>query len=202
MEQYIMAKNNSAKKTTTVDIDAINAAAAAASGNDAGDTTGDNTTGNTPTKSNVARVPVQTPQLSDKLSSSAVLFVVEDRSEDGPVYSGSIEISGVKVPMSGFLKQAQESGKDYLNLTIGDKNQAHYYGVLFKNRRIQENLNQSYSGNIKVLRVEGGTTYTPEQWDNAPTLKLSGLRVRSANGGVRINIAVNPTLVDDDEMPF
>lgn len=194
-----MANKNAAKAapkaapTTTIDFDAINSAAAAAR---------DDTAGETNTKSNVARVPVKTPQLSDKLVSSAVLFVVEDRKEDGPVYSGSIEISGVKVPMSGFLKQAQESGKDYLNLTIGDKDQAHYYGVLFKNRRIQENLNQTYSGNIKVLRVEGGTTYTPEEWDNAPTLKLSGLRVRSANGGARINIALNPTLVGDEEMPF
>lgn len=196
-------KNTAAQKaakptsTTGIDFAAVNRAAAEASDSAAGDTTGAGAT-----KSNVARVPVQTPQLSETLVSSAVLFVVEDRKEDGPVYSGSIEISGVKVPMSGFLKQAQESGKDYLNLTIGDKDQAHYYGVLFKNRRLQDNLNQTYSGNIKVLRVEGGTTYTPEEWDNAPTLKLSGLRVRSANGGARINIAVNPTLVCDEEMPF
>jgi hypothetical protein len=191
-----MAKN-SAKKTTVFDIDAINAAAATAGDNDAGNTTFD-----PPTKSNVARVPVQTPQLSDKLMSSAVLFIVEDRKPDGPVYSGSIEANSVKVPMSGFLKQAQESGKDYLNLTIGDKDQAHYYGVLFKNRRVQDNLNQTYSGNIKLLRVEPGAKFTPEEWDKAPTLKLSGLRVRSANGSARINLSVAPSLVEDDEMPF
>jgi hypothetical protein len=193
-----MAKNNSAKKTTTVDIDAINAAAAAASGND----DGDNTTGNTATKSNVERVPVQTPQLSEKLVSSAVLFVVEDRKPDGPVNSGSIDVNNVKVPMSGFLKQAMETGKDYLNLTIGDKDQAHYYGVLFKNRRTNENQNQTYSGNIKVLRVEPGQRFTPEEWENAPTLKLSGMRVRSANGGVRISLNVNPSIVGDDELAF
>ena len=196
-------KNASAKNTqkpaatTGIDFAAINRAAAAASDSEPSDTTGDGAT-----KSNVARVPVQTPQLSDKLMSSAVLFIVEDRKPDGPVYSGSIEISGVKVPMSGFVKMAQESGKDYLNLTIGDKDQAHYYGVLFKNRRTHENQNQTYSGNIKVLRVEAGVKFSAVEWDNAPTLKLSGLRVRSANGGARINIAVNPTLVDDDEMPF
>lgn len=148
------------------------------------------------------RQTVVTPTMTERTTATAVLFDIKERVDNGPLMSGSVEVDGVKVSLSAFLEQAKSSNVNYLNLSIGDKDQARYSGKLFRNKQKNSANAPDYSGFITVLRVDQPKQYTGEEWDNAPQLKIVGWRRRSTDGTGRIQMNIMPAEVKDGDIAF
>lgn len=136
---------------------------------------------------------------------NGVLFNItaEKRTHNGPIMSGSVEVDNVQIPVSGFLKIAQESGKEYLALSIGQENGVHYYGKLFRaegKKKFQ--TAPDYNGFITLLPCSEAQQYTNEEWDAAPTLKITAYRRRNANSTARIAMNIMPLSVKASDLNF
>lgn len=148
--------------------------------------------------------------LNETTRTTAVLFPVDEEHarENGPIFSGSIKLDGVSVPLSAFLKDAKGSEKRFLDLSIGAKGQVHYSGRLFRNEEKKTAKSPDYSGYLVVLPLSPGMQdeYEEEDWKQAPRLIVYGRRVRNADSSVRIALDVLPQRSDapvsDDEVAF
>ena len=140
--------------------------------------------------------------ISEKLKTTGALFniVAEERIENGPIMSGSIDIGNDKMPMSGF-KAVAESGLEYLALSLGGAENTHYYGKLFRNEKLN-NFSPDYTGFITVLPCVMAKEHSDEVWENAPVLRITAKRVRNADGGARIALTIAPAKVDAEELEF
>ena len=156
----------------------------------------------TPANNNGERQTLVTPILTSRSTASAVLFDIKERVENGPLMSGSVEVDSVKVSLSAFLEQAKASNVNYLNLSIGDKDQARYSGKLFRNKQKNSDNAPDYSGFITVLRVNQPEQYTADEWDSAPQLKIVAWRRRSTDGTGRIQMNIMPAEVADGDIAF
>lgn len=140
---------------------------------------------------------------------NGALFPVapEDRTETGPLMSGSIDLNGQKLPVSAFLKTAKESKNQYLSLSVGDEGGVHYYGKLFRKEPPANVDPQSaqvrYSGFLTILPCINAQQHDDEAWEAAPKLVIGGERRRNAsNGGARIALIFSPEQVADSEIGF
>lgn len=148
--------------------------------------------------------------LTETSRTTAVLFPVDEEHarENGPLFTGSIKLDGESVPLSAFLKDAKESDKRYLDLSVGAKGQVHYSGRLFRNEEKKTAKSPDYSGYLVVLPLSPDVRdeYSQEEWDEAPRLNVYGRRVRNADNSVRIALDVVPQRSDvpvgDDEVAF
>ncbi|KVE33099.1 hypothetical protein [Burkholderia sp. TSV86] len=149
--------------------------------------------------------------LNETTRTTAALFPVdEDHARDnGPMFTGSIKLEGVSVPLSAFLKEAKNgSERRYLDLSIGAKGQVHYSGRLFRNEQKKTAKSPDYTGYVVVLAMNPGVKneYTDEDWEAAPRLIVYGRRVRNADNSVRIALDVLPKRsnenVSDEEVGF
>lgn len=141
--------------------------------------------------------------LPSELVTTGALFNIktEDRIENGPIMSGSIEVQDETMPVSGF-HQIAESGLVYLGLSFGAENNTHYFGKLFRNENKRSVNAPDYTGYIALLPCTEKNQYTNEEWDNAPQLRVSGWRKRSADGTARIALSIAPSEVKEDELAF
>lgn len=134
-------------------------------------------------------------KLNNKTETKGVLFQIDDDRlvENGPRFLGSVDIGNVKMSLSAFLKQAQSSDTEYLDLSFGDKGQPHYSGRLFKNEK-RGPKSPDYRGYITLLELDPDirNQYDRDDWDNADRLTVFGRRVRNADGGVRIALDILP----------
>lgn len=148
--------------------------------------------------------------LTETSRTTAVLFPVDEEHarENGPLFTGSIKLDGESVPLSAFLKDARESEKRYLDLSVGAKGQVHYSGRLFRNEEKKTTKSPDYSGYLIVLPLSSAVRdeYSAEEWNEAPRLIVYGRRVRNADNSVRIALDVVPPRVNapvgDDEVGF
>ena len=141
--------------------------------------------------------------LSPTTTAHGALFSVDDPKESGPLMSGSLEIGSQKVPLSGFLKAAKDTGLRYLSLSLGEQDGVHYHGKLF--RQVEEKRYATapdYAGFVTVLASTGAGQHTDEEWNAAPILQMRGWRKRNADGRARIAVTIAPTAVANDELPF
>jgi hypothetical protein len=148
--------------------------------------------------------------LTETSRTTAVLFPVDEEHarENGPLFTGSIKLDGESIPLSAFLKDAKESDKRYLDLSIGAKGQMHYSGRLFRNEEKKTVKSPDYSGYLIVLPLSSTVRdeYSQEEWNEAPRLIVYGRRVRNADNSVRIALDVVPPRIDapvgDGEVAF
>lgn len=139
----------------------------------------------------------------ETLKTTGALFNIktEDRTEGGPIMSGSIEIGEHNMPVSGFLEVA-ESSLEYLALSLGGAEKTHYYGKLFRNTEKKNDRSPDYTGFITVLACEGGSKHSTDVWDEAPTLRVTGKKMRNSDGTARVALTVAPTKISADELNF
>lgn len=98
------------------------------------------------------------------------LFNVQanDRKVNGPAMTGNFEVNSERINVSGYLKVARESGKDYLNLKIGEKSGPVFYGKLFRNVDKKGEKSPDYSGYVEL-----------GIGNDAPQLRVAGWRMKS-----------------------
>nr|WP_198454047.1 hypothetical protein [Listeria monocytogenes] len=70
--------------------------------------------------------------LNAATKTTAVLFPVSDdrRTEDGPLFSGSIKLEDTQIPLAAFLKDAESGESQFLDLAVGARGQQHFSGRL------------------------------------------------------------------------
>lgn len=143
--------------------------------------------------------------ISERLTAGGALFNIaaEDRIENGPIMSGSIEVSkGLNIPVSAF-KKLSENNLEYLSLSLGGEGKTHYYGKLFRKGADAKVNAPDYSGFISVLPCAGsGDEYSQDDWDNAPQLRIVANRERSLAGQAYIGMKITPKVVDANEVNF
>lgn len=142
--------------------------------------------------------------LTEQSKATGALFNIQesDRSENGPIMSGSLEIDGAKVPLCGFLKQATQSETQYLGLSLGEEGGIHYYGKLFRVTEKKSANAPDYTGFITVLACTKKDEHSAEKWEEAPTLKVAGWRKRNGDGSGRIYLVVSSREVSGAELAF
>lgn len=59
--------------------------------------------------------------LNAATKTTAVLFPVSDdrRTENGPLFSGSIKLEDTQIPLAAFLKDAESGESQFLDLAVG-----------------------------------------------------------------------------------
>src|SRR5260370_30354421 len=111
---------------------------------------------------------------------TGVLFPVdEDHAvENGPLFTGSVKLDSVAVPLSAFLKDAKESDKKFLDLSMGAKGQVHFSGRLFRNEEKKTSKSPDYFGYLVVLPLTPGVRDEDLQGElgAAPPFFVYGLR--------------------------
>ena len=173
------------------------------------------------TNTTTASKPKQTAEerpnitISELLKTNGALFNIatEDRTENGPIMSGSIEVSkDLNIPVSAFLKKTskdplkavkKDAVDEYLSLSLGGEGKTHYYGKLFRKKADAKLSAPDYSGFITVLPCLGGTDeHEAEDWENAPQLRIIASRERSMAGQAYISLQITPSIVPADEVNF
>lgn len=150
--------------------------------------------------------------ICNNTKAKGALFNVDEVKENGPVMTGSMEIAGVKYPLSGFIKIA-ESQLRYMSLSVTSPlpsdytdddiaNQVHYYGKLFRQENKRYHSSPDYTGFLTVLPCTGSAKHENDVWADAPTLQISGWKKRSADTSSRISLLVAPVHVADDELNY
>lgn len=153
--------------------------------------------------------------LTTTTKATGALFKVTDVVDNGPLMSGSFEIDAIRYHVSAFRHVAQESGLEYLSLalqaplpenhTAADiAAQIRYHGKLFRTDKDKAKSHKApaYSGFVTVLPCVGEQKHDDAAWREAPLLKLTGERRRSANGEARIALVMAPQTVEAEELPF
>lgn len=162
--------------------------------------------------------PSNTLNITDKGSGALFTHEPDEPNPQAPAMTGNVEINAIKFTVAGFLKTAKESGKRYLSLVVSPPLpegyteadiavQPHYNGKLFRREPdpVTGKANPKapdYFGFVTVLPVRQGETYTADEWESAPTLRVVGWRRRSANTQARIVLTVAPLEVAADELPI
>ncbi|CAJ0807128.1 hypothetical protein [Ralstonia thomasii] len=148
--------------------------------------------------------------LNAATKTTGVLFPVSDdrRSDNGPLFSGSIKLEDTQIPLAAFLKDAENGESQFLDLAVGARGQQHFSGRLFRNTEKKNANSPDYSGYLVVLPMtpDVRNEYTTEEWDAAPRLKVFGRRMRNADNSPRISLDIVPPKSDapvgDDELAF
>lgn len=155
--------------------------------------------------------------ITEATKGTGVLFNVpeNERKQDGPIMTGSVEIDQQRYYISGFLREATTEGaNNYLSLQITSPlpenytdadlaAQLRYFGKLFKQTNKQYENSPDYSGYIQVLGTVKGDHRTDEEWDNCPQLQIVGeARRNMGDGGARINIRFAPRKIAAGELNF
>jgi hypothetical protein len=171
--------------------------------------------------------------LTHDLKTTGVLFIIDEEklSENGPIYSGSVNIGDKRVSLSAFLKQSKTNGMRYLDLSLGEKGEVHFSGRLFRNEKRKSDKSPQYTGfftilpltpkplvapvaqgsgkrNAKSAPAEPQQQYTTEDWDNAPQLSIFANWMQNSDGqGKRMVLDIVPARrrveTDADEtVPF
>ncbi|MEM5371037.1 hypothetical protein V4C53_34065 [Paraburkholderia azotifigens] len=135
--------------------------------------------------------------LTETTRTTAALFPVDaDHARaNGPMFTGSIKLEGVSVPLSAFLKEARNgSDTQFLDLSVGAKGQVHFSGRLFRSETKKTEKSPDYTGYLTVLPLRPGVEneYTEDDWKAAPRLTVFGRRKRNADNSVRIALDVVP----------
>ena len=153
--------------------------------------------------------------LSTTTKAKGALFNVapEDRKENGPIMTGSIEIGSEKFHISGFTRTASSTGELYLSVALSARlpdgytesdreNQLRYYGKLFRQSEKRSEASPDYTGFITVLPCTTPNQYTNDEWDAAPNLQVWAWRKRNADGTSRISLSIAPREVAAEEVNF
>ena len=140
---------------------------------------------------------------------------LDQRKQDGPIMTGSIEINQKRYNVSGFLRTAKGAdAKTYLGLVISSPlpenhteedygKQIRYHGKLFKQLDKRYDTSADYTGFIDILPCVGEEKHTDEEWENAPQLLVVGhARRNMADGGSRIALQLSPRTVAEGELNF
>lgn len=124
---------------------------------------------------------------------SAILFNIkpENRVENGPSMTGRGRLcfqgEVLDVPISAFTKAGSDSGLVYLSLVFGGEHDMRYSGSLF---RAKDDL---YSGRVTVLPLlRGSERHSPEVWEAAPELRITGVAGRTFSGNPKIELNIFP----------
>ena len=143
---------------------------------------------------------------------SGALFNADQGIENGPAMTGNITLTpangedgnGATYRVAAWKAPSQTDGKVYLQLTIGDRNQHHYLGRLFVNEDKLFPNSPDYSGWITLLPLTPGIKeeYPEGAWDEAPQLRVTGFKKRSAAGKARIQLVIAPQEVQPGELNF
>lgn len=152
------------------------------------------------------RQPIEFELVDQKYQGALFQIDPAKRSDRGPLMSGNLAVGQAKVPLSAFFDVSQETGTEYLNLSLGGEGGVHYYGRLFRTAQKKSERSPDYSGYFHVLAVRPGDEIAAEEWEQSPKLKVYGRRVRNADNSVRIALDVAPTRsiepIEDSELPF
>lgn len=121
----------------------------------------------------------------------ANLFSIKDRVENGPSMDGRIKTDGAAeddkgIRIAAFQKQGKESGRDYLSLSIGDK-ENRVYGSLFANDKKEADNQADHTGSIDL--GEGQKLY------------LAGWNKTDKNGAQYISLKVQPPMAKEADAP-
>ena len=139
--------------------------------------------------------------LTPTLHATGALFNIDERTDNGPLMSGSFsDEHGKTIPVSAFLETVEETSAQYLSLSLGSKGKTHFYGKLFRNGA--KGGSPDYSGFLIVLGCDQADQHDADAWEQAPRLQVCGWRRRSASGKARIALTVAPKVVADDELSF
>lgn len=188
------------------ELDAANAAAAEAADLDHGDFQ--------PSDFDRAQIAAAPAPVPPEFSIDAVsmlrgaLFTARpsaERAENAPEMTGTLQIddSPLRVPVAAFIKSARETGLLYCALTAGFKDGPRYYGRLFATSHKNHPKAPDYHGFIMLLPVTRKGQYTPQEWEDAPTLPIRGYRRRNASDNrARIELLGAPVKVGDRELPI
>ena len=148
--------------------------------------------------------------LNAAIKTTAVLFPVSDdrRTENGPLFSGSIKLEDTQIPLAAFLKDAESGESQFLDLAVGARGQQHFSGRLFRSTEKKNAKSPDYTGYLIVLPMtpDVRNEYTKEEWEAAPRLKVYGRRMRNADNSPRISLDIAPPKSDapvgDNELAF
>jgi hypothetical protein len=77
------------------------------------------------------------------------LFRPDVRKDNGPILTGTFEVNSKKISVAGFLKTSN-SGVDYLNIRVGEKEGPVFYGKLFKNSDKKDQNSPDYTGYLEI----------------------------------------------------
>lgn len=96
--------------------------------------------------------------LNPAFNGFANLFNIKERVENGPTMGGRIKADGAAeddegIRIAAFPKQGKESGRDYLSLSIGNK-EGRVYGSLFANDRKAKENDPDFTGSIELSKTE------------------------------------------------
>lgn len=114
----------------------------------------------------------------------ANLFTVKTQAENGPSMDGRIKAEGAAeddngIRIAAFAKTGKESGREYLSLSIGDK-ENRLYGSLFANDKKEAANQADHTGSIDL--PEGKKLY------------LAGWNKTDKNGSPYISLKVSPPM--------
>lgn len=122
--------------------------------------------------------------LNAETKAKGALFTVkaEDRKENGPIMTGNFELEEGKIAIAAFLKTAKETGKQYLNLKVGNKNDQPLYGRLFRVEEKKGEKSPDYTGYVALGSDE-----------EAPELRVAGWKTKSKDGNTSyISLVIEP----------
>jgi len=106
---------------------------------------------------------------ADTKAKGALFKVKADaRKDNGPSMTGNFEVNSKKISIGAFLKVSKESGKDYLNLKVGDKEGPVFYGKLFRNTEKKGEKSPDYTGYVEL-----------DTGNDAPQLRIAGWKAKS-----------------------
>jgi uncharacterized protein (DUF736 family) len=108
--------------------------------------------------------------LQASTTAKGALFIVKSdaRKVNGPAMTGTLEVNSQKIQIAAFLKVSRETGKDYLNLKIGQKYSPAFYGKLFRNKDKRGEQSPDFTGYVEL-----------GNGNNAPQLRLAGWQAKS-----------------------
>lgn len=128
--------------------------------------------------------------LNADTKAKGALFTVKanDRKDNGPTMTGNFEVNSSKISVAAFLKVSKESGKDYLNLKIGEKEGPSFYGKLFRNTEKKAEKSPDYTGYVEL-----GTG------NDAPQLRIAGWKAKSRDQKTSyISLEIAPPMKNTD----
>jgi uncharacterized protein (DUF736 family) len=107
-------------------------------------------------------------QINTKAKGALFTVKADERKDNGPSMTGHFEANSQKISIAAFLKVSKESGKDYLNLKMGEKDGPIFYGKLFRNTDKKGEKSPDYSGYVEL-----------GIGDDVPQLRIAGWRMKS-----------------------
>jgi uncharacterized protein (DUF736 family) len=121
-----------------------------------------------------------------------------------PVMTGSIECTAFKVGIAGFEAIAEDTGRRYLSISVGDSGQIKSYGKLFKEEK--PGKENQYFGFIELSQKDAITGEYETLWK----VGIDAKRDKSAEGKQYISGSVfrlnmkgkEPVVFEESAFPF